>query len=90
MNIELPMPQEAALLLFNTYYPGWHAIDQTGSEKEIFEIDERFLGIRLDGSETSITLKYQPFSFRLGAIVSIASVFLILMFGFVLGRKNKN
>jgi hypothetical protein len=84
--IEIPKHSNNFLYIVDQYYPGWTAVDQTGTEKEI-EPASYLRAIKLDGTETSITLRYKPFSFRLGAIVTIASFFLTLMFALVLRKK---
>jgi hypothetical protein len=84
--IEIPKHSNNFLYIVDQYYPGWTAVDQSGNKKEV-EPASYLRAINLDGTETTITLKYQPFSFRLGAIVSIAAAFLTLMFFIVLRKR---
>jgi len=87
MTVEIEKPSRKRLYVVDQYYPGWVAFDQDGNKKEM-EPANFLRAIDLDGTETSVTMRYQPFSFRLGAIVTIAALFLTLMFGLILRKKT--
>ncbi|HJW28154.1 MAG TPA: YfhO family protein, partial [Saprospiraceae bacterium] len=66
---------ESLLVLADAYYPGWKAyID--GTETAIFRANHFYRAVRLPGGEHQVEFRYEPRSFKIGAMISLATVLL--------------
>jgi hypothetical protein len=63
----------AALVVADSYYPGWHAIVD-GYPAQIDRVNGIFRGVLLDAGRHAVTFEYRPESWRRGAIISLASL----------------
>jgi len=81
--------KKSVLLLSESNYPGWRVyID--GRESTIRQKDSLFRGVDLTKGEHQVKFIYDPFSFKLGAWVSLITILGMLMAGgFTYFRKNK-
>ena len=72
------------------YSEGWTA-EVDGKPAEITPVQDALMGIKLTKGSHDITLKYTPKAFKEGALISLVSVFLIVLISFVpaLVRKLK-
>jgi hypothetical protein len=77
------------LVLGDSYYPGWHAtID--GRAATIVAANENFRAVAVTPGEHTIDFRYQPTSFRIGAIVSIVTAAALLAcLGVLLARRRR-
>ena len=75
------------LLVRDTYYPGWRArVD--GRPVPLYPANYLFRGVPVPAGVSEIALQYRPFSFYLGAVVSLVS--LVGLVGLkVAGRKYR-
>jgi hypothetical protein len=73
------------LVVSDVYYPGWNAYAD-GNATAIFPADYAFRGVYLGPGDHTVTMKYEPGSFRNGIIVSLAAA-VALGVWFVLFRK---
>jgi hypothetical protein len=79
-TIDLVVSQPGFLVLANTYYPGWRAkVD--GQPVEISRANYTFMALPVEPGEHRVTLRYQPVSFTLGAIISSLSLLVIALVG---------
>ena len=82
--------EDGLLFLTIPYSEGWTAwVD--GKEAEITPVQDALMGIKLTKGSHDITLKYTPKAFKEGTLISIVSLFLIVLISFVpaLVRKLK-
>lgn len=75
------------LLLNDAYFPGWKAFVD-GIETKIYRADFNLRAIAVSEGEHKITFFYQPFSFKLGLLISLGSLGVILLFFFFFGKKE--
>lgn len=78
-RIDITTVTDGSRLLFlsDTYYPGWKAF-MDGKETKIYRANYTFRAILVPKGEHTIRLIYDPMSFKIGVIISIASfIFLI-------------
>ena len=74
-------PAAALMVASEVWYPGWKAyID--GKETEVFRTDYALRGIYMPAGEHKVVFKFEPFIFRVGVAVSLAT---LLFFAAVIG-----
>jgi uncharacterized membrane protein YfhO len=78
-TIEIDTQSECSslLVLSDLYDPNWNAYVD-GKEKEIIRTDYLLRGIPLPEGEHTISLEYEPSSFRIGLIISGATLLLLV------------
>jgi hypothetical protein len=76
-TIDLVVPQTGYLVLAYTYYPGWRATVD-GQPTQILRANYVFMALPLEPGRHQVILRYQPFSWKLGALVSGMSVLLVI------------
>jgi hypothetical protein len=88
VNIEAALDAPGMLVLADSYYPGWH-VYVDGKEEEIVRTNVFFRGVQLTPGEHRVEFRYKPQSFRLGALVSIATLFGLIFVSGMLRLKRK-
>jgi len=86
--------EDGLLFLSIPYAEGWVA-EVDGKEAEITPIQDALMGIKLEKGSHDINLKYAPKAVKEGALISVVSIFLIVLVAFVPAlvrklKKNKN
>ena len=77
------------VVLSDLYYEGWKAFVD-GIEHKIFRADHILRAVQLEAGEHRIEFVFDPLSFRIGAITSLLTVFLVLVLTVVLlARKTR-
>ncbi len=75
------------LVLTDAYYPGWKALVD-GRPAKIERADYYFRAVYLEEGEHTIEFVYAPLSFKVGVVISLASLaFVILGLGWGLRRR---
>jgi hypothetical protein len=72
LDLDISLPQEAALVVTTPYYPGWTATVD-GQAAALFRADFAFQGLSLPPGAHHVALRFDPPLFRLGAAVSAAA-----------------
>lgn len=65
------------LVLTDTWYPGWHAYAD-GEERPIRRANYFFRAVRVEPGDETIVFRYEPESVQRGAMISAASLFLLV------------
>ncbi len=87
LELQISSPAPGWLLVADTWYPGWRAyVNQT--ETRLFLGDYLFRAVWLPRGEHTVTLRYSPQSFRVGAIVSSISWLVCLIALAIATRSN--
>lgn len=69
------------LFLSNPYYPGWKAtVDSTSSQ--LYRTDFAFSSVYVPAGKHTVTLTYDPASFRYGVYLALVGILLIPLLGF--------
>ena len=84
--IEADLKNAGLLILGDVYYPGWKAFVD-GKEERIVRANYALRGVFLSKGRHKVEFRYDPLSFKLGAIISLAS--LIAVAGILLWPKLK-
>ena len=64
----------------HNYYPGWQA-EVDGEPTPIYRADHTFRAIRVPQGTSTVRFRYRPFSFYLGAILSLSTLLLLIGVG---------
>lgn len=78
ITISVNTPNDAILFLSDNYYPGWKAY-VNGKETKIYRANYTFRAIVTPSGKSVIHFEYQPNSFKIGLLLSIASLLLIII-----------
>jgi len=71
--VEARLAEEGYLVLTDAYYPGWRALVD-GREVPIHRADVLFRAVRLPAGRHRVEFVYDPFSFKIGALISLAAL----------------
>jgi hypothetical protein len=82
MNVRVNITEDGLLVLSDTYFPGWKArvipVGSTPAEEKIREREEKILradynfrALPLKAGTYEIRFRYDPFSFKLGGLISL-------------------
>jgi hypothetical protein len=78
VELKATLERPGLVILADTYYPGWHlTID--GRPAPIFRANRVMRGAAVPGGEHQLVYTYEPASFRIGAMVSLAGGFVLLV-----------
>ena len=71
--VEAHLAEEGYLVLTDAYYPGWRALVD-GREVPIHRADVLFRAVRLPAGRHRVEFIYDPLSFKIGAVISLAAL----------------
>ena len=74
--IGVKMRHPGFLVLIDTYYPGWRATVD-GAPAKILPANRAFRAVGLGAGEHTVVFWYAPFSFRLGAWITLGAAVLL-------------
>lgn len=78
VRIDVHAESSGLLVLSDTHYPGWLAT-VNGRETPIYRVNGAFRGVRVPAGDSVVEMVYRPQSFRVGAIISGATLVLMLL-----------
>ncbi|MBI4318963.1 MAG: oligosaccharide flippase family protein, partial [Chloroflexi bacterium] len=76
--VEVDSPQDALLVLADTYFPGWHATVD-GVEATIYKVNYNFRGVPVPAGKHTVSFKYSPLSFQVGLLASLVSIAVVVL-----------
>ncbi len=89
IQLQVETDKDKILFLSDNYYPGWKAkIDNL--ETKIYRADFTFRGIVVPKGKHTVVFSFEPFSFKIGAIISGSAIFLLLLFVYFQRFQNWN
>jgi uncharacterized membrane protein YfhO len=65
------------LILTDTFYPGWVATVD-GEQKEITQAFGLFRAVEIGAGSHTVEFRFEPMSLKVGAIISIASMMVLM------------
>jgi hypothetical protein len=86
VQIETESDAPAILMLNDTHYPGWR-VSINGQLAPMLQADYLFRAVVVPAGHATVEFAYAPTSFRLGALVSIAT--LVVLVGPLLVRRRR-
>jgi hypothetical protein len=75
--IEADATRQALLVLADVHYPGWKA-ELDGAEIPVERVDYLLRGVALPPGRHSVEFRYEPLSWRIGWITSLAALLVLL------------
>ncbi|MEE2672168.1 MAG: YfhO family protein [Myxococcota bacterium] len=76
LRFEVAPEHSAVLVVADAWYPGWKAwVD--GNESPVLRVNGFFRGVALPAGARQVEMRFEPWSFRVGAFVSIAAAVLL-------------
>ena len=75
--VEAEAPQGGTLVLLDSYAPGWVA-EVDGSPAPVVRANALFRGVRLAPGRHTVSFRYEPVAFRVGASISLAALLLTI------------
>ena len=78
MQLASPAPANAALVISENYYTGWHAIAD-GRPAATDRADYNLIGVQLPAGARSVELRYDDPAYEKGKVVTIAAVLLAIL-----------
>ena len=90
LAIDLWSEREALLVVTDAWYPGWRAT-VNGRAAPIAEVNAFQRGVRVPAGNSSVVMRYEPWTVRVGIIVSLTALLAIaawFLFGLVSTRRR--
>lgn len=78
LTIDLWSEREALLVVTDSWYPGWHAT-VNGRAAPVAEVNAFQRGIRVPAGTSSVVMRYEPWSVRVGIVVSLATLVAVVV-----------
>lgn len=75
------------LVLVDNYYPGWR-VYVNGSEKNIIRVNYNLRGVVVPRGESKVQFIFNPMSFRIGAAISLLTLFSIVFVFLIRGGEK--
>jgi len=86
--LEISTPEVSFLVISETYFPGWKA-EIDGNPTKIYRANYAFRALTIPAGSHKVRIFYEPFSFKIGAWISIATL-AFLISGLVYVRIKKH
>jgi len=78
---------DSFLFLSDSYYPGWKAF-LDGEETKIYRANYAFRAVPVPSGKHQVIFSYQPFSFKLGLVISLISTATCTLLFFMLNKRK--
>jgi hypothetical protein len=78
---------DAFLVLNDTYFPGWIAYVD-GKREKVYRADYNFRAVPVKAGMHKVEFKYEPLSFKFGAIMTFSGIIVCIITGFVIRSKK--
>src|SRR5258706_1870851 len=88
VTIRASLNAPGILVLADSYYPGWRAYVD-GKDERIYRANLFFRAVKLAAGAHRVEFRYEPWSFRLGLMISLATFGALLVVSGVLFYKRK-
>jgi Bacterial membrane protein YfhO len=88
VTIQTAASEDGILVLADSYYPGWKAFVD-GKETKIFKANHFFRAVVSPKGNHRIEFRYEPWSFRLGIIISTFSLVCVVVISLVLFLRQR-
>jgi hypothetical protein len=82
VEIDAGLDQPGILVLTDAFHPGWK-VWVNGMERTMLRANYLFRGVELPAGNHKVEFRYEPESFRIGALISLCSAGLLIVVPFV-------
>ncbi len=87
LSLQAKVEEEGILILSDTYYPGWKVF-VNGRKEKILRANYNFRGVVLLKGTYQVEFVYAPFSFKLGAGITLVGVMVCGIIGWIDRKKD--
>jgi hypothetical protein len=87
LTVDLWSQREALLVVTDAWYPGWRAT-VNGRAAPIAEVNGFQRGIRVPAGNSSVVMRYEPWTIRVGIIVSLAALIAVIAWLYSTRRRG--
>lgn len=88
-RIHVKAPRWTLVVSSIPWWPGWK-VERNGARVQPIEVNGGFLGFAVPEGELDVRVWYDPWTFRFGAIVSLATILALIAYGrWELGREKE-
>ena len=88
LEIEVAAEERGLLVLSDTWSAGWRAwVD--GTERRVHRVGGYFRGVVLQEGDALVTFRYQPWSWRVGVLLSLMGLALLSAWQWVRSRSAR-
>jgi uncharacterized membrane protein YfhO len=88
LSIRVEAETGGILVLSDTYYPGWKVF-VNGREEKIIRANYNFRGVVLRAGAHQVEFDYSPFSFKLGAGITLTGILFCGIIGWIDRKKGR-
>lgn len=88
VNLRAQTNSESILILADSYYPGWKAF-LNGRETKIFRANHFYRAVFLPEGTHRIEFLYEPWSFKVGMIISLSTLSFMIMISIFLFLRQR-
>lgn len=88
VEVNVDVSNNSFLVFNDIYYPGWKAIVD-GRDTEILKANGIVRAVEVTPGDEKVVFYYDPISFKVGALISLASVSIVLVCLMILYKKNR-
>ena len=76
--VQTQSSSQKILFISDNYYPGWKAF-VGGHQTKIYRANYSFRAVSLPAGDHQVVFQYDPWSFKIGVITSVVSLFILLV-----------
>jgi hypothetical protein len=80
--IDADIYRKSMVILSDTYYSGWQAFVD-GKQTEIYRVNCAMRGVLVDPGNHTILMKYNPFSFKIGMMITSLTMLSLIIVGYM-------
>ncbi|MDP3046899.1 MAG: YfhO family protein, partial [Chloroflexota bacterium] len=73
LRLDVQSSTQAMVVVSELYYPGWRATVD-GTETPIYRADHALRAVMVPAGRHSVEMVFNPLSFRMGAVISLATI----------------
>jgi hypothetical protein len=89
-DLEATASAAGLLVISEMYYPGWTAT-VNGRPAQIYKVNGLLRGVRVEPGQNRVTMRYQPWTVRLGLILACSAVLgTMVLASLVVYRRKRN
>ncbi len=85
--VEVDRAEPGYLVLLDAWYPGWECHTADGQQLPVWQADSMFRAVLLPAGKQTVEFAFAPPTYRLGRLISLASLALLAVYGAVMAIR---
>jgi Bacterial membrane protein YfhO len=86
-RLHIKAPRWSLIASSIPWWPGWK-VERNGARVDPIRVNDAFLGFAVPEGELDVRVWYDPWTFRIGAIVSLATILALVAYQFLGARRD--